>query len=98
MPTITQKTNYLSQVQSAMTEPTNLNDRVRTLAKLFADRNYDAAANDPVTIFDLNNLGVIVYDVGVAVNIFQALNALCDGKAVSDNQAIPATFSKWRVI
>lgn len=94
----TQKAQYLGQMQSAMTELAALNTRMETLAAAFVARGYDAAANDPVTLTDLDDFGVIVYDMGIAVNICQSVNALCKGEAVAANVAIPVSLSKWRVL
>lgn len=98
MATETQKAQYIGQVQAAMTQLAQLAERADTLVRLHVDRGYDAAASDPVTLTDLQDYGVVVYDLGVAVNLLQAVAALGGGQAVSANAAFQATLSKWRVV
>lgn len=98
MSTVEQKKQFLTQVQSAMTEIAQLNERFRVLTELYTARAYAENAADPITASDLNSFGVAPYDVGVAINIGQALNTLCAGQAVAANAATPNVISKWRTI
>lgn len=105
MATATQKAQYLAQLQSVMTDIANVNTRARDLASMFVDREYDGAANDPITDADLAPFGlaktgadvsVSSYHLGAAINLCQALNSLCAGQAVGANGAFPVALNKWR--
>lgn len=93
MSTALQKSQYLQQVQATMSQIGDLADRAATLAQIFSDRAYDAAAADPVTAPDLADFGVLVYDLGVAINLLQAFVTLVSGDA-----AHRTAVNKWRSV
>jgi hypothetical protein len=88
-----QKTNYLQQMQSVMTQLGQLAERTETLAAIYIDRGYDAAAADAVVQADLDPFGVIPYDLGVAFALLQSLTTLVTG-----TPANRATVNKWRQV
>jgi hypothetical protein len=93
-----QKTQYLAQIRSLMTEVAQLAERSASMAQIFIDRGYDAAAADPVTNVHLEPFGVIQYDLGTAINVLQQITALCSGQATTPSAAYRATMNKWRQV
>jgi hypothetical protein len=92
MATVTQKQQYLAQMQSLMTQVAQIRERAAALSVIFADRAYDAAAADPITLQDLDSFGVIVFDLGAAVNLCQAFGTFMADATRS------ATVNKWRQV
>lgn len=89
---VTQKQQFLTSLQAQMTELALSVEKSQALVSAFVDRGYDAAATDPITDADLVSFGVIVYDLGIAINLMQQLQAL------SAQPAFEATLSKWRTL
>jgi hypothetical protein len=98
MSTDSQKAQYLGKIRELMTELGQLQERAKTMAQVFIDRGYDAAASDPVIQAQLDAFGVIPYDLGVAVNVLQQLTALLNGQATAPSAAYSATINKWRQV
>lgn len=96
--TASQKAQYLQATKEIMSELGRLNERMATMVKVFADRQYDGAAADAVTDAELVNFGVIQYDLGAAVLTMQQLNAFFDGQSTSPNLVYGATINKWRQV
>lgn len=93
---MTPKQQFVQQVQVAMTELGQLYDRATTLNQVFADREYDAAAADPITDDDIEQYGVIVYNLGIAINLLGELKKLVDGQATQASAAYRPAVNKWR--
>lgn len=89
---MTQKEQFLTTMQAHMTELGQVIERGQALVSAFVDRGYDAAASDPITDADLEAFGVIVYDLGTAINLMQQLQTLMA------QPAFEATISKWRTL
>lgn len=89
-PMSTQKQQFLTTVRDQMTETGQMIEKTKSLISAFVDRGYDAAASDPITDADLVEFGVIVYDLGIAINLMQQLQALMA------QPAFEATVSRWR--
>jgi hypothetical protein len=96
MSTAAQKAQYLQTLRDAMTELGHLAARGDGLVQTFIDRGYDAAASDPVVDADLASFGVVVYDLGTAINALQQLSALLKGQATTPSQAYRTSLNKWR--
>ncbi len=91
-----QKQQFLITLQSQMTAIGHLLEKAESLAAVFADRGYDAAASNPIINADLVDYGVVQYDLGVAINVLQQLQALFSGQATSPSAAYDAIVNKWR--
>lgn len=91
-----QKQQFLSAIQRQMTDIGLILDKSQALINAFADRGYDAAASDPITNVDLEDYGVIQFDLGIAINTLQQLQKLFSAQATQPNAAYEAAVSKWR--
>lgn len=92
MSTAAQKTQLLNSLKETLSELARLEARGAAIAKAFVDRGYDAAALDPITVAELDAYGVIVFDLGAAINLLQAHTTFMADATRS------ATVSKWRQV
>lgn len=98
MATDAQQQQYIARIQVTITALANLVDDAKVLYETFIDRGYDAAAADPITDADLANYGVVVYDLGTAINLLQELYKLYNGQATIVSAAYKPSANKWRSV
>ena len=96
--TAAQKKEFLDQLKSTMTTIGILVDRANLMATAFVDREYDAAAADPITDADLSPYGVVTYDLGTAINLCQQIENLYLGTATIASPAYKVSLNKWRAV
>jgi len=96
--TAAQKKEFLDQLKTTMTSIGILVDRANTMAALFVDREYDAAAADPITDAELSPYGVVTYDLGTAINLLQQIDNLYIGEATIASAAYKVSLNKWRAV
>lgn len=91
--TVTQKEQFLTALQEYLTGLGKTIEQANALVNAFVDRGYDEAAADPITNADLTSYSVIVYDLGVAINLMQQIVAL-----KTNNPAFESAISKFRTL
>lgn len=93
---MSQKTQYLQALAVELNLLGQVLTKIPDLIRVYQTRGYDALATDPITVPDLAPYGVIVYDVGAAINTLQQLQKLFANQPTTPDPVYLATVDKWR--
>jgi hypothetical protein len=92
------KQEFLATVQEMMNTLGTLRDRAAGVVQSYTDRGYDPNAEDPITAAQLENFGVIPYDLGAAMDTLTQVRNLLAGVDVPTHAVYGVTVNKWRKV